>query len=199
MYQKKCLNTKILKIIYIKKEVFILRNKKAISPLIATVLLIGFTIVLAALVFQWAGQLFKTTTATTGCESLGRIACTSNMELTLGNVSFSGIGTGASLTNLIVNNGVSSNKITKINVQLEMNDGSINTQALDVDIDPGSSKNVASSPIIFTGITSVSSSLVKAVHVIPGFVQTSNDGSTCNMVCQEQTVTALPTAINFIT
>lgn len=32
-------------------------NKKGISPLIATVLVIGFTIVLAALVIQWGGQL----------------------------------------------------------------------------------------------------------------------------------------------
>jgi len=35
------------------------KNKKGISPLIATVLIIGFTIVLAALVIQWGGDLFK--------------------------------------------------------------------------------------------------------------------------------------------
>ena len=34
-----------------------MKNKKAISPLIATVLIIGFTIVLAAVVIQWGGQL----------------------------------------------------------------------------------------------------------------------------------------------
>jgi|GEM_PF-1918231 len=35
------------------------RCKKGISPLIATVLIIGFTIVLAALVITWGGDLFK--------------------------------------------------------------------------------------------------------------------------------------------
>ena len=34
-------------------------NKKGISPLIASVLLIGFTIVLAFLVFKWGGELFE--------------------------------------------------------------------------------------------------------------------------------------------
>ena len=36
-----------------------MKNKKAISPLIATVLIIGFTIVLAAVVIQWGGQLVE--------------------------------------------------------------------------------------------------------------------------------------------
>jgi len=35
------------------------KNKKAISPLIATVLIIGFTIVLAAVVIQWGSQLVE--------------------------------------------------------------------------------------------------------------------------------------------
>jgi len=43
-------------------------NKKGISPLIATVLLIGFTIVLAALVFRWGGQFFQGTTTETNQE-----------------------------------------------------------------------------------------------------------------------------------
>ena len=32
-------------------------KKRGISPLIATVLIIGFTIVLAAAIFQWGGSL----------------------------------------------------------------------------------------------------------------------------------------------
>lgn len=34
-------------------------NKKGISPLIATVLVIGFTIVLAGMIIAWGGDLFK--------------------------------------------------------------------------------------------------------------------------------------------
>ena len=43
-------------------------KKRGISPLIATVLLIGFTIVLAALVFRWGGQFFNSQTEQTGEE-----------------------------------------------------------------------------------------------------------------------------------
>lgn len=54
-------------------------NKKAISPLIATVLLIGFTIVLAAVVMQWGGSFVRqltqqqavTTTTATECMQVG--------------------------------------------------------------------------------------------------------------------------------
>jgi flagellin-like protein len=175
--------------------VFILRNKKAISPLIATVLLIGFTIVLAALVFQWGGQLFKETTRSTGCESQGRIACTSNVEITLGDI---GLSTqNSTVAKLIVNNGVSSNTITTLNVQLEMQDGSIKTKPVVVAINAGDSQDVSS--LVGAVFTPVGGSTypIKAVHVIPGFVQTGTDGSTCNMVCQEQTVTALPAAVTF--
>ena len=41
-------------------------NKKGISPLIATVLVIGFTIVLATLVIQWGGGLFRDVQERTG-------------------------------------------------------------------------------------------------------------------------------------
>ncbi|MBU3940816.1 MAG: hypothetical protein KKH88_02750 [Nanoarchaeota archaeon] len=43
-------------------------GKKGISPLIATVLLIGFAIVLAALVFRWGGQFFSSQTEQTDQE-----------------------------------------------------------------------------------------------------------------------------------
>ena len=36
-------------------------NKKAVSPLIATVLIIGFTVALAAIVMTWAGGFMRQT------------------------------------------------------------------------------------------------------------------------------------------
>ena len=53
-----------------------MKSKKGISPLIATVLIIGFTIVLAALVIQWGGSLFKNIQEETGETSELNIACT---------------------------------------------------------------------------------------------------------------------------
>ncbi|HLC55856.1 MAG TPA: archaellin/type IV pilin N-terminal domain-containing protein [Candidatus Nanoarchaeia archaeon] len=58
-------------------------KKRGISPLIASVLLIGFTIVLAALVFRWGGQLFNKTTQDTGCASEGSIRCSQSVKVSL--------------------------------------------------------------------------------------------------------------------
>ena len=60
------------------------KNKKGISPLIATVLIIGFTIVLAAMVITWGTKLFKTTTEQTGQTSELNLLCTTgfNVEYT---------------------------------------------------------------------------------------------------------------------
>lgn len=58
--------------------------KKGISPLIATVLVIGFTIVLAAMVMKWGGDLFKTTQEQTAVSSELKIACSTELtELTI--------------------------------------------------------------------------------------------------------------------
>jgi len=57
------------------------RNKKGISPLIATVLVIGFTIVLAALVITWGTKLFKTTVSETETASKVSLACTVGLKL----------------------------------------------------------------------------------------------------------------------
>lgn len=57
------------------------KNKKGISPLIATVLVIGFTIVLAALVITWGTRLFKTTVEETEAESKFTLACTTGLKV----------------------------------------------------------------------------------------------------------------------
>ncbi len=54
-------------------------TKKGISPLIATVLVIGFTIILAALVFQWGGNLFKEVQEDTAAASEAKIQCTAGL------------------------------------------------------------------------------------------------------------------------
>ncbi|HLC58568.1 MAG TPA: archaellin/type IV pilin N-terminal domain-containing protein [Candidatus Nanoarchaeia archaeon] len=56
-------------------------NKKGISPLIATVLIIGFTIVLAALVITWGTRLFNTTVEQTEESSKFTLVCTTGLRL----------------------------------------------------------------------------------------------------------------------
>ena len=57
------------------------KNKKGISPLIATVLIIGFTIVLAALVITWGTKLFKDTVTQTQATSKFNLARTSGLRM----------------------------------------------------------------------------------------------------------------------
>ena len=58
-------------------------QKRGISPLIATILIIGFTIVLAAMVMQWGTTLLKGIQEQTGKQAELKIACTgiSNLEI----------------------------------------------------------------------------------------------------------------------
>lgn len=55
--------------------------KRGISPLIGTVLLIGFTIGLAMLIFTWGGSFVKDITEETGEEAIQKLAVLSNVGL----------------------------------------------------------------------------------------------------------------------
>jgi len=58
-------------------------NKRGISPLIATVLLIGATIALAALVMIWSQNLFKSTTESTGKGIEAEMVCASDVQFNI--------------------------------------------------------------------------------------------------------------------
>lgn len=58
-----------------------MRNKKAISPLIATVLLIGFTVALAAVVMTWGGKWIREVTGTTEERSEEQIMCITDVNV----------------------------------------------------------------------------------------------------------------------
>ena len=167
------------------------KNKKGISPLIATVLLIGFTIVLAALVMRWGGTLFRETTQTTGCESQGRIACSSQVDISVGTIDCAGVdGAGVlncdSINSLIVNNVGATLTLDGFNVQRELSDGSIENKLVTFTLTPGASNNVIVTPpppipdYVFSNLA------LAALHVTPTFTQTTTDGGSCKIVCSEQ-------------
>jgi len=68
--------------------VFILNNKKGISPLIATVLIIGFTIVVAVLVITWISSLTDDTQNQQACTADALEQCTDAIRF----LSFSATG-----------------------------------------------------------------------------------------------------------
>jgi len=76
-----------------------MKSKRGISPLIATVLLIGFTIVLAALIMQWGSSLLKEQTETTGTTSKAQIACSTEVDFTLDKAVVNGASLDVTLTN----------------------------------------------------------------------------------------------------
>jgi len=55
-------------------------TKKGISPLIATVLIIGFVIVLGALVMQWGTGMFESIKKDTGVKSEVNLICSSGLS-----------------------------------------------------------------------------------------------------------------------
>lgn len=55
-------------------------NKKAISPLIATVLLIGFAVALAAVVMTWGGGFIRSTTESTEIQAETTLMCATKLN-----------------------------------------------------------------------------------------------------------------------
>ncbi len=80
-------------------------GKKGISPLIATVILIGFTIVLAAVVIRWGGDFINETTETTTCESDLATICATQLNLEI-------VGAGVSITGIDGNSDILGKNIT---------------------------------------------------------------------------------------
>ena len=93
-------------------------SKRGVSPLIATVLIIGFTVALAAIIFTWGSSFVKDTTEQTSQNARSSLSCTlinydaefnndcsffiisNNAEVVLSKISLRGIYTDGSITSL---------------------------------------------------------------------------------------------------
>lgn len=78
-------------------------SKKGISPLIATVLIIGFTVALAAVVMTWGGGFIRETTESTETTTSQALKCVTDLDFQIKNVSCS--ATGGSKAVIIDNKG----------------------------------------------------------------------------------------------
>ena len=145
-----------------------MKSKKGISPLIATVLLIGFTIVLAALVMRWGGQFVQGTTQSTGCASEGQIACVSDVDVEITSVTNTSI-------NLTIN--LLQNANTEVgNLRYQLLSGGetvVNEIATGVTLDAfGSAK-----------IEDATAGTYDEVRVIPTITHVDSDGTSCDVTC----------------
>jgi flagellin-like protein len=148
-------------------------DKKGISPLIATVLLIGFTIVLAALVFQWGGSLFKQVMGNTDTTIKAQTDAISKISISTPTIFYS----NNQITKLIVNNEDLTYSLDGFDVQREWNDGSIETKTVMFPLGPGQGADITNSganPINFSVKTT---GQLKSIRVIPIFTVTSNSKS----------------------
>jgi len=154
------------------------KSKKGISPLIATVLLIGFTIVLAALVMRWGGQFFRQQTDVVGCESEGQIQCTSGVDLVIDDVNGT-TGTAGNLRIAVLNNG--NQDVDKIQY-IVIDEMSTTNQSVP---DEDGAVGLGGDSHTFTSLAGLKVSRVK---IIPILDYEMRDGSTsCTVYCSEET------------
>jgi len=156
-------------------------KKRGISPLIATVLLIGFTIVLAALVMKWGSELFRSTTTTQGCASQARLSCASDVEIEL-------LMTNTSSGDPVVNtfNAIITSKTNRVIdgywVILYRTDGTTRAET----------HEYATSIPAFQSVTqalALTDGNLARVEVIPNINYVQTDGTQCPTECSEKSVT----------
>lgn len=127
------------------------KSKKGISPLIATVLLIGFTIILAALVMRWGSDLLRQTTQTTSCQSEAEVICVQDVELQItGDINHQTANGNTKFQ--VLQNGPQ--KIKGLQFRLHFDDGSIQAITLTGtanEIDAFSTKTINTGGISYTG------------------------------------------------
>ena len=156
-----------------------MRNKKGISPLIATVLLIGFTVVLAALIFRWIGPLVTGPQKDITCNYLVTVACSNKVDLAI--ISATNVS-GTDIEINIENKG--SKQIDGFVFKLTDNIGDITSQILNdpaTDIlDPYSNKRYI--------VTVANTLLITKVEAIPQVSETDTEGTLCKKDCVEKSV-----------
>ena len=152
-----------------------LMGKRGISPIIATVLLIAFAVVLAALVMNWQSKFVEKLQKTADKGVGGEIDCLSDVDI---NVKLSD-------TSLLIVENNKDTTITGIIVREYMSDGSINVKKDDPTI---TSDDELSEPIQSYGSKTYSSFSVSGdkVEVIP--IIKSEDGESKNCDAQSEIV-----------
>lgn len=164
-------------------------NNKGISPLIATVLLIGFTIVLAALVIRWGADLFQGQIKTQTCENEATLKCTSDVDFEITRadydenpiageeLKFSLVNNGAlSLDNVIV-------RIRKDNGEVIVNDTvPVNLPAYGTALNV----NAAIEPVIPAANLDGCADGKCPISIIPKIKHVTEKGDECIVVCRNE-------------
>jgi len=161
-------------------------NKKGISPLIATVLLIGFTIVLAALVIRWGSELFSSQIKTQTCDNEATISCTSDVDIEITNAVFAEGATDTVTLNLISNGKQSIDNGWVVRVHKENGEVvAVQVAATGNELDPFGTKTISASGTLGSGTEDFDECTGKfcGVSVIPKIKHTTSKGDNCEVSC----------------
>lgn len=175
-------------------------NKKGISPLIATVLLIGFTIVLAALVIRWGADLFQGQIKTQTCENEGILKCTGDVDFQITRADYDASPTaGEELKISLVNNGAE--PIDKVIVRIRENNGevvAIDNVVINPELEAYESLqnfNVDVDPVIPAANLNGCADGLCPISIIPKITHTTNKGDQCIVVCRNEVSKQLDSAV----
>lgn len=149
--------------------------RKGISPLIGTVLLIGFTIGLAMLIFTWGGSFVKDITEETGKTASSQLDCLNNIKLAITGASFD---TAAKTVTFSVNNN-GNNGITEFTARYTTDVG-IDTEKVSLIIGPFGAGSHTSKVLV--------GSLVSKVELLS---PTTADGVECTEIREDTTTISI--------
>ena len=144
-------------------------SKKGISPLIATVLILGFTVALAAIIMNWGTKFTRDIQQSTSESATANIACSQDVVLNIRNVCRTTSGADNIYNILVANDGKAD--IVKLNVRLYKSESDVASDTLTETIGKFSLKTLMSTKAPTGG--------VKKVELIPS-IQIEGKTVTCS-------------------
>jgi len=153
----------------------LINKKRGISPLIATVLLIGFTIVIVSMVFIWWGDVVKQQAIKEGLRSDAQRACMEHVKIEVKSAQETNEGLEVTINNK------GSQLLRMVRFRIKTSGGEF-TITKTVDMEGVSQDTILIKPSEYEGEGSV-----KSIKVFPVVVKSSEEGSVI-ATCSEKAV-----------
>ncbi|MEK6862082.1 MAG: archaellin/type IV pilin N-terminal domain-containing protein [Nanoarchaeota archaeon] len=155
-------------------------NKKGISPLIATVLLVGFTIVLAVVVVNWARNLTEGITSDVSCETEANSLCRNmpTIPVVLSNVNPN------NRTRIVISN-IFDKDLDFLLIMRDSQDNVLESAQRNVSAN-AIYDSALTIPIMSLFNTYYSGNKLQYTILLP---YTDSEGNTCKVTCKEEEIT----------
>lgn len=128
-------------------------SKKGISPLIATVLILGFTVALAAIIMNWGAKFTRDIQQSTSESATANVVCSQDVVLEVQNVCRTASGANNVYNILVANDG--SADVVKFNIRLYKSMSDVVSDTLEETVPGFSLKTLTSTKAPTGGIRKV--------------------------------------------